>query len=65
VTAIESFGPTSYAQIEIANENGPPIQSLIIQLDPHQELPKTGQKLTIGINPNRLHWFDATTGNRF
>jgi len=65
VTAIESFGPTSYAQIEIVNENGPPTQSLIIQLDPHQELPKTGQKLTIGINPNRLHWFDATTGNRF
>jgi multiple sugar transport system ATP-binding protein len=64
VVAVESLGSTKYAQIEIANENGRPTQTVTVQLDPNQELPKCGQPLTIRINPNRLHWFDATTGNR-
>jgi multiple sugar transport system ATP-binding protein len=63
VRTTESLGATAYAQLEVAGSNESQ-QTLTIQLDPHQELPKSDQKLTIGINTSRLHWFDAITGNR-
>jgi len=65
VTCLESFGSTACAQIELPHPNGDlRKQTFNIQLDPHQELPKAGQPLTIGISPNRLHWFSATTQKR-
>jgi ABC-type sugar transport system ATPase subunit len=65
VTAVESLGSAVYAQLELSGQNGQTSQQPItIQLDPHLELPKLNDPLTIGINPDRLHWFSATTGNR-
>ncbi|HEY2412441.1 MAG TPA: ABC transporter ATP-binding protein [Pirellulaceae bacterium] len=65
VASIESLGSAVYAQLDVSGQNGQTSQQLItIQLAPHLELPKLNDPLTIGINPNRLHWFDAATGNR-
>jgi ABC-type sugar transport system ATPase subunit len=62
VRAIESLGSVTYAQLQVdehADET-----SFIVQLNDHAELPKVGEMLTIGVNPNRLLWFDEVTGKR-
>ncbi len=65
VAAVESLGSAVYAQLELADQNGPTThRSITVQLDPHLELPKLNDLLTIGINTSRLHWFDAATGKR-
>jgi ABC-type sugar transport system ATPase subunit len=65
VAAVESLGSAAYAQLELSGKNGQlNPQPITVQLDPHLELPKLNDLLTIGINPDRLHWFDSTTGKR-
>jgi multiple sugar transport system ATP-binding protein len=65
VTVVESLGSADYVQLELSGQDGQLNQQPItVQLDPHLELPKRNDLLTIGINADRLHWFDATTGKR-
>jgi multiple sugar transport system ATP-binding protein len=65
VTTIESIGSIAYVQLDISRENEATSQTTVtIELQPYPELPKLNDPLTIGINPDRLQWFDTVTGKR-
>lgn len=66
VTAIEWVGSAAYVQLGISLETeGSSSITVTMEHQPDPELPKLGEALTIGINPDRLQWFDAVTGKRF
>jgi multiple sugar transport system ATP-binding protein len=65
VAAVESVGSSVSVQLSRLGENeGFSTITVTREHQPYPELPKVNDVLTIGINPDRLQWFDAVTGKR-
>ncbi|MEM9539147.1 MAG: ABC transporter ATP-binding protein [Cyanobacteria bacterium P01_E01_bin.42] len=58
VFLVEHFGRELLASLKISGSN----DVLRVLIDPDRQWEKEGLKLAI--NPNRIHWFDAKTGDR-
>ncbi len=61
VTAVESLGESTYLRLQLFQTT----TTVTVRLPPNQSVhPKPGATAEILLNPNRIHWFDAATGNR-
>ncbi len=65
IKSTESFGSSTYAQIQIANSTVQPEAIVVtVQLDSNGSSPKTGNEVTLAIDFQHVHWFDPITGKR-
>ena len=60
VTAAENLGESTYLNLQLPQSTA----TVIIRLPDHALVPPPGATIDTAIDPERLHWFDATTGRR-
>ncbi len=61
LTSMENLGESTYLHVQLFQTT----TTVTVRLPPHQNAPlKPGATAEILLDANRIHWFDANTGNR-